>query len=139
MQRDIALNAPMNDRMLVHVFGGSADINGVILCGVTVRVPDVHFQPRTVKLFGPTKVLTADRESPFLFILSKTISQRRSSLSKTLLQMYISSAIMRSHPSVISLPKILDISSCKSSEDPGIPITGVVYTRKPLYGVMVAK
>ena len=60
--------------MLLHVLGGSADRSGISLCGVTESVPDDHLQPNTSKLFGHTKVLTAESDNPFLLIFSRTCS-----------------------------------------------------------------
>ena len=94
IQRDIALKAPMNDRILLHVLGGSVESKGVILCGEIEIVPDVHFHPRTLKVLGHTRVLTDDKESPFLLIFSKTLSQFCKSSSGVLEQMYRSSAII---------------------------------------------
>ena len=52
MHRDGALNASINDLVLLKVLRGFVDTRRVILCGVTDMVPDDHFQPCTSKLKG---------------------------------------------------------------------------------------
>ena len=124
MHLEIALKAPINDRMAVQVFGCATDASADMRWVLGERVPFDQSQPKTVTFAGQITVFCGDMVRLFSRKRSKTLCQfvRRSGM--VLAPMNISSAIIKIKPSCKKSPKIRDINSCKYSELPGIPIGG---------------
>ena len=133
--RESTLNAPMNERRPLTVFGGSQVDNAVSLWVVAVKVPCCYFQPRTEVDFGAITVFEAERRREEFESANKTFSQFFKSSIGVSLPQYKSSAIMTTQPSTIRSPSTAHISSSRAVSDPGIPIALLVYTLIPRNGV----
>ena len=66
------MNAPINDRIAVHVLKGETEMSADSLCVHAVSLPSDQVHPRIVTVLGHITVFGADKVNPFSCSLAKT-------------------------------------------------------------------